>query len=69
VNITQSMNVQDIVYRTKNIFEELNIKCDCIVINIDSKAFIFNSENETINQKSRHKDIRYHHIRELIKEN
>ena len=53
----------------ENILGELNIKCDCIVINIDSKAFIFNSENETINQKSRLKDIRYHHIRELIKEN
>jgi len=39
-----------------------------ITINTDNKAAIYNCENETINPKSKHIDLRYHSIRELIKE-
>jgi hypothetical protein len=52
----------------ENLFKELNINCKCVNINIDNKAAIYNSENETINPRSRHIDIKYHQIRELIKE-
>ncbi len=52
----------------RNLLNELNINVNCITINIDNKAAIYNSINETINQKSRHIDLRYHKIRELIKE-
>ena len=39
-----------------------------ITINTDNKATIYNCENETINPKSKHIDLKYHSIRELIKE-
>jgi len=35
-------------------------------IKIDNKAVIQNWINQTINSKSKHIDIKYHHIRELI---
>ncbi|OUM61513.1 hypothetical protein PIROE2DRAFT_12466 [Piromyces sp. E2] len=53
----------------RNLLDELGIKIKCITINIDNKAAIYNSKNETINPKSRHINLRYHKIRELIKEN
>ena len=52
----------------RNFLNELNIKVNCITINIDNKAAIYNSKIETINQKSRYIDLKYHKIRELIKE-
>eukprot|EP00833_Pecoramyces_ruminatium_P011916 jgi/Orpsp1_1/1185948/evm.model.c7180000096179.1 len=51
-----------------NLLNELGLDINCITINIDNKAAIYNSKNETINPKSRHIDLRYHKIRELIKE-
>ena len=51
----------------RNIFKELGLKQDVITINTDNKAAIYNCENETINPKSKHIDLRYHSIRELIK--
>jgi len=53
----------------RNFLNELGIKLNCITINIDNKAAIYNSKNETINPKSRHIDLKYHKVRELIKEN
>jgi len=53
----------------KNFLNELGINIKCININIDNKAAIYNSKNETINPKSRHIDLRFHKIRELVKEN
>ncbi len=53
----------------KNIFNELNINIKPIIINTDNKAAIYNCENETINPKSKHIDLKYHSIRELIKRN
>jgi len=46
--------------------KELNINIKTINIHVDNKATIFMSENQLINQKSKHIDIRYHFIRELI---
>ena len=37
--------------------------------NIDNKAAIYNSKNQTINLRTKHINIRMHYIRELIKEN
>jgi len=34
---------------------------------VDNKATIFISENRLTNQKSKHIDIRYHFVRELIR--
>jgi len=53
----------------KNFLDELNINTGCMTIKIDNKAAIYNSKNETINPKSRHIDLKYHKIRELVKEN
>ena len=51
----------------KNLLNELNI--GCMTIKIDNKAAIYNSKNEIINPKSSHIDLKYHKIRELVKEN
>jgi len=53
----------------ENVLNELKLNCNCITINVDNKAAIYNCENETINPRSRHIDIKYHHTRDLIKEN
>jgi len=45
---------------------ELNINIDYVTTFVDNKATIYNSENQSINPKSKHIDIRYHHIRDLI---
>jgi hypothetical protein len=39
----------------------LNFNCDCISINVDNKVANYNSENKTINSKSRHTDVKYPH--------
>jgi len=48
---------------------ELGFNIETIEINTDNKAAIFISENNLINQKTKHIDIRYHYIRELISNN
>jgi len=50
----------------KNILSEIGINTGTIKIYIDNKAAIFSSENNVINNKLKHIDIRYHFIRELI---
>jgi len=52
-----------------NILNELNIKINYITIRVDNKAAIYNCQNHSINPRSKHIDIKYHHVRELIKEN
>jgi len=37
-----------------------------MTIFVDNKATIYNSENQSINPKSKHIDIGYHHIRDLV---
>ena len=39
-----------------------------MTINSDNKAAIYNCENETINLKSKHIDLKYHKIRKLVRE-
>jgi len=50
-----------------NFIKELNFDIKYLTINIDNKAAIYNSENQSINPKTKHIDVRYHYIRELIK--
>jgi len=50
----------------RNFLNELNIKSNNITIYVDNKATIYNSENQSINPKSKHIDIRYHHVRDLV---
>jgi len=50
----------------KNIFKELNMNIKYAEIKTDNKAAIQNCINQTINPKSKHIDIKYHHIRDLI---
>ena len=50
----------------RNFMNELNINIDYVTTFVDNKATIYNSENQSINPKSKHIDIRYHHIRDLI---
>jgi len=52
-----------------NILNELNININFDTINIDNKAAIYNWQNQSINPRSKHIDIKYHHVRDLIKEN
>lgn len=51
-----------------SILKELKLNIDYININIDNKAAIHNSENQTINPKNKHIDIRFHFIREVVKQ-
>ena len=50
-----------------NLLNELGYNVENIKINIDNKAAIYNAQNQSINPKTKHMDIRIHHIRELIK--
>jgi hypothetical protein len=52
-----------------NILRELDFKIKFININVDNKATIYNNKNQTINLKTKHIVIRFHYIRELVKEN
>jgi len=52
-----------------NLLNEINYDVENITINVDNKATIYNSKNQSINPKTKHIDIRYHYIRELIKDN
>ena len=49
-----------------NFLNELNFKIPCLTINVDNKAAIYNSKNQSINPKNKHIDVKYHYIRELI---
>jgi len=49
----------------KNFLNGLNIDINSITIFADNKT-IYISENQSINPKSKHIDIRYHHIRDLV---
>ena len=50
----------------KNLLNELGIKINNVKIFVDNKATIYNSENQSINPKSKHIYIRYHYIRNLV---
>jgi len=50
----------------KNMLNELHQNNKEINIYVDNRATIHMSKNVLINQKSKHIDIRYHHVRELI---
>jgi len=50
----------------KHFLNELNIDIGSVTIFVDNKATIYNSINQSINPKSKHIDIRYHHIRDLV---
>ena len=50
-----------------NLLNKLNFKINNIEITIDNKAAIHNVENQTINPRTKHVDIRVHYIRELIR--
>jgi len=49
-----------------NIFKELNIKIKTVSINTNNKTAIYNYQNKSINTKSKHIEIKYHHVRDLI---
>jgi len=50
----------------ENLLNELKYKIKFLIINIDNKAAIYNSTNQSINPKNKYIDIRYYYIRELI---
>ena len=50
-----------------NLLNELNIILNYVIIIVDNKATIYNCQNHSINAKSKHIDIKYHHIRDLVK--
>jgi len=52
-----------------NILNELNININFVTINIDNRAATFNCQNQSINTRSKHIDIIYHHLKDYIKEN
>jgi len=54
---------------TMNLLQELNINIKTINIYTDNKAAIHVCNNNVINQKNKHIDIRYHFIKELIANN
>ena len=51
-----------------NLLNKLKLNIKNIEINyIDNEAAIYNAKNQSINPKTKHKDIRVHYIRELVK--
>jgi len=50
-----------------NILNELNSNINYVIIHVDNKAAIYNCQNQSINKRSKHIDIKYHHIRSFIK--
>jgi len=52
-----------------NVMKELGINNQFISIYVENKAAIYNCQNQSINPESKRIDIKYHHIRDLIKEN
>ena len=40
---------------------------DSLLFNVDNQTTIHNCKKETINPKSKHIDLRYHKIKELVK--
>ena len=40
-----------------------------VIIHVDNKAAMYNCQNQSINKRSKHINIKYHHIRSLIKNN
>ena len=51
-----------------NLLNELNIRINYVTINVDNKAEIYNCQNQSINPRSKHIDIKYYYVRELINE-
>jgi len=51
-----------------NLLNELNIGINYVTINVGNKAAIYNCQNQSINPRSKHIDIKYHHMRDLINE-
>jgi len=51
-----------------NIFEELNFTPQKLNIFIDNKSTIYNAENDTINQRSKHIDYKISHGKRFNKE-
>lgn len=49
-----------------NLLNELKFNIKYLTINIDNKAAIYNSKNQSINPKNKHMDVRFHYIRELV---
>jgi len=50
-----------------NVLNELKFYINYITVNIENKATIYNSKNQSINPKTKHIDIRFHYVRELKK--
>ena len=50
----------------ENLLNELKYNINFLIINIDNKAAIYNSINQSINPKNKHIDTWYHYIKELI---
>jgi len=47
----------------------MNITINRVTINIDNKEAIYNCHNQSIIPISKHIDIKYHHVRDLVKKN
>jgi len=51
-----------------NLLNELNLNIKYIPFNMNNKAALKNSKNQTINPRTKHIDVRVHYIFDLIKE-
>ena len=49
--------------------KELKSNISGIEVNIDNKAAIYKAKKQTINPRTKHMDIRFHYVRELVKNN
>jgi len=52
-----------------NILNKLNYNINSIEINVDNKAAIYNSKYQSVNLRTKHIDVRFNYIRELVKDN
>jgi len=53
----------------QQLLQELNLNTDPMVIYEDNQGAIFLSENEQVSKITKHIDIRYHFIRDLVRDN
>ena len=53
----------------QQLLQELNVSKSPMVIFEDNQGEIFLSENEQVSKRTKHIDIRYHFVRDLVREN
>jgi hypothetical protein len=52
----------------KSLYGELGFTVNNIELNIDNQGAIFNAQNNVVETKTKHINIKYHYVRENVKD-